>query len=100
MCENTDVFGLGTGFSSEPCFGFVYHSFFFLLFCKITLGFPCFDSILMVYSHFIITSLLLRLTAYYVQQWGLCEARTGVPKVVDDDDKVEGNGGNMCLNKK
>ena len=43
---------------------------------------------------------MLRLTAYYAQQWVLCKTRTRVPKAVDDDDEVEDNGGCVRHNKK
>ena len=42
---------------------------------------------------------LLRLTAYYMQQWGLCRARAGILKAVDNVDEVEDNGGSVCHNK-
>ena len=44
-------------------------------------------------------SLVLRLTAYYAQQWGLCETRAGILKVVDDKDNMEDNGHSMGHNE-
>ena len=45
------------------------------------------------------TLLMLRLTAYYVQQRVLCKTRTRVLKAVDDDDDVEDNGRSVGHNE-